>query len=273
MLRRLVSHSGLLYRTPVPQDDEGKECYWREVEQDICHCLVRAGDTTIDVGANAGGYLRPLLNAGCRCVAFECNPRLRRALEAKYRGDDRVTVRGEALSSETGIVSLRIPMRWWSESDGGSTIKPANRVSVGFWPVKRVAVQRCTLDSVLHDPMALIKSDVEGHELDVLKGATSVLEKSCPGLIVECEDRHRAGATSEMFYFLESRGYKGFFILDAKIHPLREFTLALQNPAELAKGLPRRTITYVNNFIFLHDSRDPHGTLRRIEESLQRLQA
>lgn len=273
MLRRLVSKCGLFNPTPVPQDDEGKECFWREVEQDICHCLVKAGDTTIDVGANAGGYLQPLLDAGCRCVAFECNPRLRRALEAKYRGNDRVTVRGEALSSETGIVSLRIPMRWWSESDGGSTIEPANRVAIGFWPVKRVAVQRCTLDSVLHDPVALIKIDVEGHELDVLKGAISVLEKSCPGLIVECEDRHRAGATSEMFHFLESRGYKGFFILDAKIHPLREFTLALQNPAEMAKGLPRRTIRYVNNFIFLHDSRDPHGTLRRIEESLQRLHA
>ena len=194
-------------------------------------------------------------------------------LEAKYCGNDRVTVRGEALSSEKGIVSLRIPMRWWSEWDGFSTIEPANRVAIGLWPVRRVAVQRCTLDSVVHDPVALIKIDVEGHELDVLKGATAVLKKDHPGLIVECEDRHRAGATSEMFHFLESHGYKGFFILDAKIHPVREFTLALQNPAELAKGLPRRTITYVNNFIFFHDSRDPHGTLRRIEESLQRLQA
>ena len=65
MLRRLVSHSGLLYRTPVPQDDEARESFCREVEQDICHCLVRAGDTAIDVGANAGGYLQTLLDAGC----------------------------------------------------------------------------------------------------------------------------------------------------------------------------------------------------------------
>jgi hypothetical protein len=115
MLRRLVSHSGLLYRTPVPQDDKARESFRREVEQDICHCLVRAGDTAIDVNANAGGYLQTLLDAGCRCIAFECNPRLHRVLEAKYRGNDRVTVRGEALSSEKGIVSLRIPMRWWSE--------------------------------------------------------------------------------------------------------------------------------------------------------------
>lgn len=273
MLRHLVPQSGLLHRAPLAQRDEARECFWREVEQDICHCLVGAGDTAIDVGANAGGYLQTLLDAGCRCIAFECNPRLRRALEAKYRGNDRVTVRGEALSSQAGVASLRIPMRWWSESDGGSTIEPANRVAIGFWPVRRVMVQRCTLDAVVDAPVSLVKIDVEGHELDVLKGAAAVLEKDRPGLIVECEDRHRPGGTSEMFRFLESRGYRGFFILDGRIHPLGEFTLALQDPAELAKRLPRRMTRYVNNFIFLHDSRDPDVTLRRIEESLQRLHA
>ena len=152
-------------------------------------------------------------------------------------------------------------------------IEPANRVAIGFWPVKSVTVQRCTLDSVVYDPVSLIKIDVEGHELDVLKGATTVLEKDRPGLLVECEERHRPGGTTEMFRFLESRGYIGFFILDAHIYPIRDFTLALQDPAELAKGLPRREMRYVNNFIFLHESRDPQTTMWRIEEVLQRLTA
>jgi hypothetical protein len=72
---------------------------------------------------------------------------------------------------------------------------------------------------------------------------------------------------------LESRGYSGFLILDAHIHPIRDFTLALQDPAELTKGLPRREMRYVNNFIFLHESRDPQTTMWRIEEVLQRLPA
>ena len=273
VLHRLVSQRTFLNRIPVPQTDQSQESFWREVEQDVCHCLVQAGDTAVDVGANAGAYLHPLLDAGCRCIAFECNPRLRKRLEAKYRGNDRVIVRGEALSSQAGVVSLRIPMRWWSESDGGSTIEPANRVAIGFWPVKSVTVQRCTLDSVMDDPVSLIKIDVEGHELDVLKGATTVVEKDRPGLLVECEERHRPGGTTEMFRFLESRGYSGFFILDAHIHPIRDFTLALQDPAELTKGLPRREMRYVNNFIFLHESRDPQTTMWRIEEVLQRLPA
>ena len=125
-------------------------------------------------------------------------------LEAKYCGNDRVTVRGEALSSEKGIVSLRIPMRWWSEWDGFSTIEPANRVAIGLWPVRRVAVQRCTLDSVVHDPVALIKIDVEGYELIVLQGAKRTITKYKPVVLVEINDLSKF---DNIYHFLKELGY------------------------------------------------------------------
>lgn len=254
-------------RRPVSPDAER---FWRETEQDICSCLVRPGDVAIDVGANVGDYVRTFLAAGCRCVAFECNPRLARLLTDRYRGDDRVVIRDEALSSVGGTAELRIPTYWWAESDGGSTIECANPVAIGFWPVKRFSVRRRRLDEVVVDDVAIIKIDVEGHELDVLRGATALLDRCHPALIVECEDRHRPGAIGELFGFLAERGYRGFFILDGRVRPVEEFTSVLQDPTELSKGIPRSLTRYVNNFLFFHDSRDPAASVASITAQLDR---
>jgi FkbM family methyltransferase len=247
-----------------------RERFWRETEQDICSCLVLPGDLAIDVGANVGDYVRTFLAAGCRCIAFECNPRLAGLLADRHRGDDRVVIRDEALSSVDGTAELLIPMRWWEESDGGSTIESANKVAIGFWPVKRVSVRRRRLDELVVADVAILKVDVEGHELDVLRGATALLDRCRPALLVECEERHRPGAIGELFGFLAGRGYRGFFILEGRVRPVEEFSSTYQDPAELAKGLPRRRTRYVNNFLFFHESQDPAASVASITAQLDR---
>ena len=91
--------------------------------------------------------------------------------------------------------------------------------------------------------VALIKCDVEGHELRVFQGGERVLREHQPALLFECEARHRGGAPVEdVFRWLEARGYRGSFFLGGERRGVESFT------ADLQRDPHRRP--YVNNFVF-----------------------
>lgn len=98
---------------------------------------------------------------------------------------------------------------------------------------KIVKLQTETLDSVVKDrkfnPPDLIKIDVQGAELDVLKGATEVI-KSCKHLIIEIrkvEYNIGSPAKEEVLEYLDSIGFEnqGMFCdngLDADYHFIKK---------------------------------------------------
>lgn len=97
-------------------------------------------------------------------------------------------------------------------------------------------------------PVKLIKCDVEGHELEVFKGARVILEQDQPVLLFECEGRHRSGGIDEVFTYLLELGYEGFFIDGKQERPLSEFN-------EQQHQVPGHK-PYLNNFLFLPTNRD-----------------
>jgi hypothetical protein len=93
---------------------------------------------------------------------------------------------------------------------------------------------------------AFIKIDVEGHERAVLEGGRQILYQHHPVLLVEAEERHTGKeGLEELFQFLKSLGYNGYFFFNGKKLPLSNFNPALhQNPDLIGKG------GYSNNFVF-----------------------
>lgn len=81
-------------------------------------------------------------------------------------------------------------------------------------------VEMNTLDNILQEvipgrPVKMVKIDVEGHELNVLKGAENTLRKYTPHLILEIN--HPAMAQNNVTYldilhFLEQFSYSFYFI-------------------------------------------------------------
>ena len=67
------------------------------------------------------------------------------------------------------------------------------------------------LDALVHVGVSFVKVDAEGHELNVLRGARVLIERSRPVFLVE-EERHRTGATESLFNFFTERAYDGFFL-------------------------------------------------------------
>lgn len=78
-----------------------------------------------------------------------------------------------------------------------------------------IEIEVVTLDSLFKDlseqTISLIKIDVEGYELEVLKGAAGILQKYHPILFIELDDdnlREQGGSAIELLHFLGTFGYK-----------------------------------------------------------------
>jgi FkbM family methyltransferase len=156
---------------------------WESTTQPVLFDLARRAEVFVDVGAYSGIYtlLACVANPRLRAVAFEPNPVKLPQLRSNVIVNglqDRVTIVGKALSTETGRATLAIPSDDSTASLGGA--RPDDRT---------VDVAVTTGDDTLGDlPVGLIKIDVEGFESDVLAGMSRVLVTRRPRIIAECLD-------------------------------------------------------------------------------------
>jgi FkbM family methyltransferase len=129
----------------------------------------RAGDTFFDVGANIGTVTIPVAMTGAECLAFEPAPAnaARLAENAELNRLGNVTVVEAAMWSESGTVAL------WVEGAEGSGTSRVVECADGT-----IEVPAATLDRFAGGGAAapdLLKIDVEGAELEVLRGAEATL--------------------------------------------------------------------------------------------------
>jgi len=79
--------------------------------------------------------------------------------------------------------------------------------------VRKVKVRR--LDDVLKQrdkKVSFIKCDVEGHEMEVFRGAVDILKTDRPNILVEIEQNHCEEPIESRFNFFEVNGYIGFYL-------------------------------------------------------------
>jgi FkbM family methyltransferase len=148
---------------------------------------LKPGGWFIDVGANVGTQTLYALLSGqfCGAVAIEPDPHnaslLRRNI--KLNGfADRVHVIEAAASSRTGTAVLTRD----AENFGGHAIEPL----LPHRPGAKLTVETRTVDAILTSlgiaarDIGLALIDVEGHEIETLKGMASVRQQGAP-IVVE----------------------------------------------------------------------------------------
>jgi FkbM family methyltransferase len=210
---------------------------------------LRPGDVAVDVGANKGAYtwwMRHAVGPTGRVIAFEPQPEMAAYLRdaRAAMGWDNVEVREAAASDRSGRATLRVP--GGGPSQGASL--EAGAVSGAHREIP-CAVER--LDDALAGAarIALMKIDVEGHELAVFRGAAGILARDHPVLLFECEMRHLDGkAPAGVFRFLVDLGYSGSFFSPAGERPLVEFDPSVHQ--RCGPGPFWKAPGYVNNFLF-----------------------
>jgi FkbM family methyltransferase len=195
--------------------------------------ILQPGMTVLDLGAHHGLYTllaSKRVAPGGKVFAFEPSPRERRALRQHVLLNlcRNVTIQGLALGSENTRANLFVVE---GSQTGCNSLRPPDVFCVTS-PV-RVRVIRLDdwLDSQRIDQVDFIKLDVEGAELDVLKGAERLLNRRPrPVILAEVQDvrtipwGYRA---NEVLLHLHDRGYKWFSVL---VHgTVKELDLSARN--------------------------------------------
>ena len=159
---------------------KGSGAFSTEVEAKMAlDFITRSGikkPVVLDIGANIGSYSEAIrkLAPQSNIFAFEPSSVARKKLQERFIGDSSVVVIPLAL----GITNSKETL--WSDSPGSGlaslTKRRIKHFGIDFSQSESVDV--VTLDSWINSTKVvpnLIKMDVEGHELDVLKGGLNTL--------------------------------------------------------------------------------------------------
>ncbi|WP_175983319.1 FkbM family methyltransferase [Caballeronia zhejiangensis] len=154
----------------------------------------------VEVGANIGTLTVPLAIAAAkidkRLIAFEPQPFIFQTLCANLAMNAIGNVRAWPYACAAASGDLHFDEPTYSNTGNFGAVSMKREQDVGSVRVPAVA-----LDQILADePVALIKIDVEGFELDTLQGAQSILEKSRPVLYVENDRIEKSKALIEFIW-------------------------------------------------------------------------
>jgi len=160
--------------------------------------LLKPNSNAVDVGAHIGSFTSLLLQISPkgRHVAIEASPSKAAWLKKRFHGVD---VQSVAASDSNGTATFQEDTRLSGFSR--LSAEAANDHSISY------TVETRRLDNVLNGrDVDLIKIDVEGLELSVLRGAAETIKRCRPAIIFECGSeyglRDQGISRRELFDFL-----------------------------------------------------------------------
>jgi FkbM family methyltransferase len=170
--------------------------------------------TVLDAGAHNGQFSLFALERfpAARVICFEPQSAAAEKIRALMSDEPRVEVMPFALADTSGTAELQVSKR----SDSSSLLPISSSQTDAFPGTERASLETIevrTLDSLLADGIdrpCLLKVDVQGGELALLKGAAATLE-SVDSAFVECsfiELYEGQALADEVVAFLSARGLR-----------------------------------------------------------------
>ena len=160
--------------------------------------LLLPGMTVVDVGANLGThtlFAAKRIGENGKVIAFEPDPDMFDSLTANTDGLANVQRHRLAVSSASGMVEFHVN----ADSAKSSLVRLGGAVA-------RIIVEAVRLDDQVKEPIDFLKIDVEGHELEVLKGAGELLRRQSIKII----HFEALESREEIFSMLVENGYRVF---------------------------------------------------------------
>ncbi|MDP9176473.1 MAG: FkbM family methyltransferase [Gemmatimonadota bacterium] len=207
---------------------------WQNWDKRVYLSLIRRGDVVLDIGANIGAHtiaFSHLVGEHGRVLAFEpLAANFERLLETISR-----RCRFSNISTfQVAVGNPRVPNERTLIKVPGGDFSQASLVAhaAGSWDERRdIQDYSCVMTGVDAEMAAnplprldFVKIDVEGGELDALKGATRTLARYRPLLYCEVYQMWAVSfgySAAELFAFVRSLGYsKARVIREGRVHPL-----------------------------------------------------
>lgn len=189
--------------------------HFREPEMEVLGRLISPGSVVADIGANVGVYTYAFaLAVGAKGKVFSFEPvghnyGILSALVRKTQLFN-VTPINAALGAKATQVEMLIP-----DMDGFTGYYWAHVAQPGEKGKKEV-VRVLRLDDMYRDRtierLHFFKCDVEGFEMDVLRGAVDLIRSEKPGALMEVSKP----TSGDVFKFFQELGYKAF-VLEGKL--------------------------------------------------------
>jgi FkbM family methyltransferase len=145
-----------------------------------------SSETAIDIGANVGLYTYRLSRLFARVYAFAINDEITRWISQYNPGNIELIHQG--LSSAAGAARFYLPVAHGVTMAGWGSLNRDNLPGAETCVEKDVRV--APLDDFSITRAGFIKIDVEGHELEVLKGAAATIGQSRPIVLIELKKEH-----------------------------------------------------------------------------------
>jgi FkbM family methyltransferase len=185
----------------------------RYYQQEICRlfeAMLRAGDQYLDIGANIGMttlLAARLIGATGIGLVFEPNPRAfaRLAEHVRINRLTRITAFPDAVSSEESIAQLVVARG----NSGLGSLAPAADCAGESFEVKTVT-QNLMVDRLNPRESTFIKIDVEGYEVNVLRGISEILSWPEVAVVAEISEEmlQNAGhSRADLHEIMSSHGF------------------------------------------------------------------
>ena len=213
MLKRMLAGTGLgnaavrmrdrlgLVRSAMGGSAELGDQHNNAIANRLVIGLRRPGRTFIDVGAHIGSVLGEVVRTSPgKVIAFEAIPAKAAHLVKKFPD---VLVHNYALLDRDGEERFFVD----NAKSGYSSL------SRGEGDVTEIVVPMARMDSLItEDDVDVIKIDVEGAELGVLRGAEAVIARCRPVVLFESGPGDVMGFTKEaLWHWFDERGYQIYF--------------------------------------------------------------
>jgi FkbM family methyltransferase len=176
----------------------------------------------LDIGGNQGAAIDVFLrkSRNCRIYSFEPNPEVFVRLRSRFAGKARVTLFNCGVGERAGAFKLFVPVYRGYAFDGlGSLSRDFDdswlAQTVFFYDKKFLQMRELDCEVKRLDDLNLspffMKIDVEGFELEVLRGGEATLRKCQPIILMESGERDQAIMT-----FLKQFGYRVYRYCEGK---------------------------------------------------------
>ena len=214
--------------------------------------FVPRGRGAVDVGVWWGPWTWWLARRVPKVDSFEANLDLVARLAPVLPPN--VTIHPVALSDRDGEADFWVPPGGAGTEGRGSLEGPGT--TVNGWVHRSATTAR--LDEFDLADVGFLKIDVEGHEMPVLRGATELIHRERPTVLVEIELRpDRPGPLDEIIEFFDNYDYRGEFLQRGAWHPIGELdrpsTEAMATKVArhgYATNLLLYSRRYIHNFVF-----------------------